>query len=256
MKTLPSLSITLSFFLLSTGLMAQPVPDSSPKDHEFQIGLAAATSQSIYLGGESQTKLFPAIDYQYKRFYFQAGDIGFNLIDEKKWEVDFGIGIDLIGDIDRGDSPLLTNLPELSLPLNAFLSAQYTSPIGLFKVKHNYEINNKHNGNSSSINYSAPIFKGKWLIMPQISYEHYSSEIVNYFFGVDPTDASATIPAYQAGSANAFNIGVLGLFQINEKWSFVSNVSNEFAGDEISDSPIVEADSRLSVFAGVLYKIF
>ncbi len=247
---------TLLLIVASTYSWAQPVPDSAPNEHELQIGLAGVTSQSIYLGGKSQTRVFPAIDYQYKRFYFQAGDIGFNLIDEKNWEVDFGLGVDLIGDTDRGDSRVLSALPELSLPLNAFLSAQYKTPIGLFKIEHNHEINNKHNGNSSSISYSAPIFKGKWLIMPQLSYEHYSAEVVNYFFGVNPADATAEIPAYQAGSTSAFNVGVLGLYQIDEKWSFVGNIQNEIAGDEISDSPLVEDDQRLSVFAGFLYKIF
>lgn len=247
-------TITLTIF--STYLLAQPVPDSPAKEHELQIGLAGVTSQSIYLGGESQTRVFPAINYQYKRLYFQAGDLGFNLINETNWEVDFGLGVNLIGDTDRGDSRLLQDLPELSLPLNAFLSAQYKSSIGLFKVKHNHEINNKHNGNSSSISYSAPIFKGKWLFLPQVSYDYYSAEMVNYFFGVNPTDASAEILAYQTGSTTAVSLSVLALYQINDKWSLVGNLQNEFVGDEISDSPIVEDDQRLSVFAGFLYKIF
>lgn len=249
-------NLTLILIFLSGICFAQPVPDSPAKEHELQIGLAAVSSESIYMGGENQVNLFPAIDYQYKRFYFQAGNIGFNLIDEKKWEVDFGLGVNLVGDADRGDSELLQDLPELSLPLNAFLSAQYTSPIGLFKLKHNHEVNNKHNGNSSSISYSAPIFKGKWLIMPQISYDYYSEEVVNYFFGVNPSDATAAIPAYQTGSTNSYSLGVLGVYEMNKKWSLVGNIQNEFVGDEISDSPIVEDDQRLSVFAGVLYKFF
>ncbi len=80
--------------------------------------------------------------------------------------------------------------------------------------------------------------------------------MVNYFFGVNPTDASAEIPAYQTGSTTAVSLSVLGLYQINDKWSFVGNLQNEFVGDEISNSPIVEDDQRLSVFAGFLYKIF
>ncbi len=240
----------------STASLAQPVPDSPPKEHELQIGLAAVNSQSIYLGGSSQSRIFPAIDYQYKRFYVQAGDIGFNLIDEKNWEVDFGLGVNLVGDTDRGDSRLLRDLPDLSFPVNTFVSAQYKSKVGLFKIKHNHEINNKHNGSSSSFSYSAPIFYKRWLIMPQLSYEHHTEEVVNYFFGVRPIDATVTTPAYQTGSAHSYQLGVFGLFGINDKWSFVGNIQNEFYSDEISNSPIVDDDQRLSVFAGFLYKIF
>ena len=249
-------TITATLILISSCLLAQPVPDSPAYEHELQIGLAGVSSQSIYLGGKSQNRIFPAIDYQYKRFYFQAGDIGFNLIDSKDWEIDFGMGVNLVGDTDRGDSRLLKDLPNLSLPVSGFISAQYKSKMGLFKVKHDYEINNKHNGNSSSISYAAPIFKGQWLIMPKISYEHHSQEVVNYFYGVNTVDATLSLPAYQTGAVNNIQLSVLGLREINENWSFVGNIQNEFYGDEISNSPIVEDDQRLSVFAGFLYKFF
>ncbi|WP_223789705.1 MipA/OmpV family protein [Marinicella meishanensis] len=248
---------TLIFCTLFTlTAQAQPVPDSPPKDHELKLGLAAVTSGSIYRGGSSQSRIFPAIDYQYKRFYFQAGDLGFNLVDEEKWEVDFGFGVNLVGDVDRGDSRLLRNLPDLSFPVNAFVSAQYKSKIGLFKVKHNHEINNKHNGHSTSFSYSAPIFHGRWLIMPQLSYELHSEEVVNYFFGVSPTDATADYGAYQADAGHAYQLSVLALYEITERWSFVGNLQNEFYSDEISDSTLVDDDQRLSVFAGFLYTFF
>ncbi|MGJ8662912.1 MAG: MipA/OmpV family protein, partial [Marinicella sp.] len=196
--------LIIILFILATGMLkAQPVPDSPPNEHELQIGLATVVSDSIYTGGKTQYKVFPAVDYQYKRFYFQAGDMGFNMIDTDDWEVNFGLGVDLVGDLERGDSRIFSDLPDLSYPVNTFLSARYKSPIGLFKVKHNYEVNNKHNGQSSSLSYAAPIFKGKWLIMPQLSYNHYSSEVVNYFFGVDPLDASDSLPSYQSGAVNS-----------------------------------------------------
>jgi len=252
MKTITTIFLSLS----AACTLAQPVPDSPANEHELQIGLAGVSSQSIYLNGKTQTRVFPAIDYQYKRFYFQAGDIGFNMVDNKNWEVNFGVGVNLVGDTERGDSRLLNDLPDLSLPVSAFISAQYITKIGLFKVKHGAEINNKHNGSYSNISYSAPIFKGNWLIMPQITYEHQSQEVVNYFVGVNAADASATIPAYQTGSVNNFQLSVLGLRQINDKWSFIGNIQNEYFGDEISDSPIIDGDQRLSVFAGFLYKFF
>ena len=113
--------ITTLLTLTATLTWGQPVPDSPPNEHELQIGLAAVSSQSIYLDGKSQTRVFPAIDYQYKRFYFQAGDLGFNLVDRKNWEIDFGLGVNLVGDVDRGDSRELSHLPDLSYPVSTFV---------------------------------------------------------------------------------------------------------------------------------------
>ncbi|MCX7552961.1 MipA/OmpV family protein [Marinicella sp. S1101] len=241
---------------ISFSTYAQPVPDSAADEHELQIGIAGVGSESVYVGGDSQTRFFPAIDYQYKRFYFQAGDIGFNLIDNKAWEVNFGMGFNLAGDIDRGDSRLLQDLPNLSFPISAFVSAQYKTKFGLFTVKHDNEINNKHDGHSSSLSYAAPIFKNNWLLMPSLSYQYHSAEVVNYFYGVNTADATERFDAYQTGSVNNIQLSFLALREINEKWSFVGNVQSEFYGDEISNSPIVDDDQRLSLFVGLLYKVF
>ncbi|MEZ5472867.1 MAG: MipA/OmpV family protein [Marinicella sp.] len=247
---------TTLLILTVTFTWAQPVPDSSLNKYELQIGLAAVSSQSIYLGGSSQTRFFPAIDYHYKRFYFQAGDLGFNLMDNNNWKVDMGFGVNLVGDIDRGDSRELSHLPDLSYPLSAFVSAQYKSPIGLFKLKHNHEINNKHDGNSSSLSYAAAIRKAGWLIMPKLTYTLHSDEVLNYFYGVDTEYATNEIPAYWSDSGDSYQLSILGLKQINSKWSILANLQNEFYGNEISNSPIVKDDQRLSIFVGFLYKVF
>ena len=247
----------LSIYLtaLSSISIAQPV-DTTEKDHQLQIGMAAVSSQSIYVGGKNQSRVFPAIDYKYQRFYFQAGDLGVNLFENDNWEINSGIGINLAGDQDRGDSRILADLPNLSIPLSAFVSIQYKTSIGLFKAKHDYEINNKHNGNSSSLSYSAPIRQGSWLLIPQVSYQHHSSEVINYFYGISTEDATAQLPAYQTDAVNNWQLSFMGLRQINNKWSFVGSIQNEFIGDEISNSPMVDQDNRLSVFAGFLYKFF
>ena len=247
----------LSIYLtaVSSILIAQTV-ETTEENHQLQIGLAAVSSQSIYVGGKNQSRVFPAIDYKYHHFYFQAGDLGFNIFDSNNWEINSGIGINLAGDHDRGDSRLLSHLPDLSIPLSAFVSIQYQTGIGLFKVKHDYEINNKHNGNSTKFSYSAPIRQGSWLLIPQLSFEHHTSEVINYFYGINPVDATALLPAYQTGAVNNWQLSFMGLRQINNKWSFVGSIQNEFLGDEISQSPIVDQDNRLSVFAGFLYKFF
>lgn len=252
MKTLIITILTI----ISPNIFAQPVPDSPPNEHELQIGLAGVSSQSIYLGGSSQTRVFPAIDYQYKRFYFQAGDLGLNLVDSNDWEIDFGLGVNLVGDVDRGDSAALSHLPDLSYPLSAFVSAQYKSPIGLFKIKHNNEINNKHNGYSTSLSYAAAVRRAGWLIMPKVTYTQHSEEVINYFYGVEQSFATNEIAAYQSNDGDSYQLSILGLRELNDKWSLLANVQNEFYGNEISDSPIVEDDQRLSLFVGFLYKVF
>ena len=228
---------------------------NEPNGH-FKIGLAAVSSESIYLGGENQSRAFPAVDFKHKRFYFQAGDVGFELFEHDNWSFDIGLGANLAGDVDRGDSELLTHLPDLSFPISGFVSAGYKSKIGLFTLKHSREINNKHDGHSSSLSYAAPIRRNDWLFLPRLSFQRHSAEVVNYFYGVNPDLATSAIPAYQADAVDNWQLSLLSIYTINDKWSVLGNLQSEFYGNEISNSPIVEDDQRLSVFAGFLYQIY
>ena len=90
--------------------------------------------------------------------------------------------------------------------------------------------------------------------MPQLTYQYHSQEVVNYFYGSQ--SVTANLPLYETGSTKNWQISLLGLRTINDKWSFVGNIQNEYFGDEITNSPLVDDDQRLSVFAGFLYRIF
>ncbi|WP_395374760.1 MipA/OmpV family protein [Marinicella sp. W31] len=251
-----SLKYVCAGVLMSANVFAQVERPNQDSDHSLSIGLAGVTVESIYVDGDRQNRAFPAVNYAYKQFYFQAGDLGFHLFENENWELDIGIGANLAGDVDRGDSELLEDLPDLSIPVSAFVSAQYTSSIGLFEVAYQEEINNKHNGNSAAFSYTVPFPVGKWLLLPRLEANYFSEEAVNYFYGVEPDFALAGRPAYTADSEIVLGASVFALRRINDKFSIFANVNYQDFGDEITNSPIVEDDSAVSVFAGFLYKIF
>ena len=251
-----SLKYLCAGLLLSANALAQDQRSDDDSDHSLSLGLAAVTVESIYVDGDRQNQVFPAVNYQYKQFYFQAGDIGFHFYEDENWQLDFGIGANLAGDVDRGDSERLDDLPDLSFPVNAFLSAQYRSSIGLFEVAYEQEINNKHDGNSASFSYTVPMPVGQWLFLPSLQIDYFSEEAVNYFYGVDPEFALVDRPAYTADAETVYGFGVFALREINDKVSFFANLNYQNFGDEITDSPIVVEDESISVFAGFLYEIF
>lgn len=228
----------------------------SSADHQLRLGLAGIGVTSIYLRGDTKFKLLPAIDYKYKQFYFQGGDLGIHFFKNENWELDVGLRAYFAGDIDRGDSPLLMDMPDLSLPVSAFVSGQYKTPIGLFKLAYDSEINNKSNGETITFSYTLAFPVGKWFVVPTVSAIHISDEVTNYFYGVAEDYAMPSRPYYLPGSSMAYRVGILGLYEINDKFSIVGNVSHNLFGSEIADSPIVEKDNSNSFFIGFLHKIF
>ena len=246
---------TSALGILLLGYSNSPFAETEPT-HELSLGLAVARSQSIYTGGKDRTQAFPAIDYKYKKFYFQGGELGFHVVDSKNWDLKLGIGADFIGDKDRGDSPELDDMPSLGFPVSAGIEATYKSPIGYFSARQTQEVTNKHNGHSFKLGYSAYIPVKSWVFIPSLSWQKYSDDVVNYYFGVDAASATVNRPLYQTGSSATKSIGVMVLKPITEKVRLLGNIGLTQYGDEVTNSPIVSEDQSLSVFMGFTYKIF
>ncbi len=245
-----------SCLLLIPGIAAAQSTSSEFDGHSLDIGLVAISASSVYRGGDMQTRAFPAINYRYKRFFVEGNELGFDLLGNDQWEVRVGLGTDLAGDVDRGDSDELEDLPGLSLPVSAFVSAQYTSSIGQFRLAYGSEINNKHEGDQLSFRYRAPFSQGRWLLVPSAEVTSHSDEVVDYFYGVGPASATPTRPAYQADSERVIQLGMTAIRPINDRWTFFGNFSWQSLGDEIADSPIVDDNDRLGLFVGVTWKVF
>ena len=241
--------------LLLVGYSSSPFAETEPT-HELSLGLAVARSQSIYTGGKDRTQAFPAIDYKFKDFYFQGGELGFQLIDSKHWDLKVGIGADFIGDKDRGDSPELNDMSSLGFPVSAGIEATYKCPIGYFSARQSQEMTNKHGGNSFKLGYSAYIPVQSWVFIPSLSWQKYSDDVVNYYFGVDADSVTEDRPLYQTGSSATQSLGVMVLKPITEKVRFLGNIGVTQYGNEVTNSPIVSEDQSVSVFMGFTYKIF
>lgn len=240
---------------VSTPALAQ-INTEDATDHRLSLGLAVLAFDSIYLDGDSQSQVFPAIDYQYKQFYVQGGELGFHLFQNDTWQLDLGIGANLAGDTDRGDSDRLQDMPDLSLPVNAFLSVQHTSSLGVLELAYASEINNKHNGDSVEFSYSIPFPIEQWLLLPNLSINHFSEQSINYFYAVPDAFSLVTRPTYRADSELIYSAGITAIRPINDTVTFFANASFNSYGDEITDSPIVDEEDSYSIFVGFTYQVF
>jgi len=151
---------------------------------------------------------FRRFDYEYENFYFQAGDVGYKILDGKIWQLDAGLNVDLSGDVDRGDSPLFKELPDLHYPLNAFVTFGALTDYGLFDVRYDHEINNKHNGYILSASYTAYFTLKDWKFYPKLSQRRYSAEYVDYFYGVPAGFADPNLPNYRGEQSDVTELSV------------------------------------------------
>ena len=101
----------------------------------------------------------------------------------------------------------------------------------------------RHDGNEIGLGLGFPIRAGGWTITPGIGARRLSDDLVDYYYGVEAAEAIAGRPAHEGDTT--INPRADVKFRkpfARRRWMFLAQLTHEWLGHEIRDSPIV-ADS-------------
>lgn len=192
-----------------------------------------------------------------EKFYFKADDedglfLGYNLHKDGDSALDVFLAPEFFGPSD--DNDLLSHLDDRDVDLHAGL--RYTKYMGdsLYEIDFSSDISGAHGGYILSASYEKEWQKKNWVITGAVSAGYVSSDMTDYYFGVDDNEATANFSAYQAGAYGFATAGVKAEYPINENWVFMAAVSHLISNDEVADSTISDdKDSTSAAIASIKY---
>ena len=95
---------------------------------------------------------------------------------------------------------------------------------------------------------------GAFDITPRLAVQQQDRKYVDYYYGVESSEALLARPAYEGSSAVNLQVGVrVGYTLAPRQWMFV-DVSTTRLGSSIRNSPLVNRSSQPAVTAGYLYR--
>ncbi|CAN7695713.1 MipA/OmpV family protein [Acidovorax sp. LjRoot66] len=95
---------------------------------------------------------------------------------------------------------------------------------------------------------------GAWDVTPRVQVQQQDRKYVDYYYGVEGTEARLGRPAYEGSSAVNLQAGVrVGYTLAPRQWVFV-DLSSTRLGSAIRNSPLVDKSSQPAVVAGYLYR--
>ncbi|PRY04541.1 MipA/OmpV family protein [Paraburkholderia sp. BL25I1N1] len=106
-------------------------------------------------------------------------------------------------------------------------------------------------GHQASLDFRKEFQAGKWTLEPHITAEWLSSEYVNYYYGVSPTEVRIGRPAYQGSATSKISVGTRFAYQIADSQMVSLDVGVSHLGSGITDSPLV--GKRFVVDANLVY---
>lgn len=244
-KIITNLSIGV-IALCSGNLYAKDDSQSTP----WNIGINTTYRQSPFVDGKGVVGFSPT-RLKYGNIRLQG--FALPLYRNADFVPYVAIGLDE-WDYKRGDSATLQDMSKLNRAINIragvampLHNAQLTTEVGK-------DVAGAHNGVQAKIRYSRYTKFGNGEVRPYLEAQWLSSDLTDYYVGVNSDEVNQNRPQYSADADIALKVGVNYLQRLSQAFTLIGGVNLTQYGNEISDSPIVEKDLIWGANLGITYR--
>lgn len=217
------------------------------------LGTVVRAEKSPYIDGGTRHDVLPLYLYEGDRLFLHGGRIGFKLMKsgneslslvlEQRFE---GFPADKVPVVLAGMAPRTSGL-------DLGLSWVQRDNWGTLQADLLHDVGHASGGTELRLGYGYPFRSGRLALQPNLTVALRNARLNNYYYGVLPAEATATRPAYGAGSGVNATLGLFGSYDISERWRLLGGVSRTWLSKDIRNSPIVRDGPQTSVYLGAAY---
>jgi len=215
--------------------------------NDYSLGVAVATVQNPYIGGENSTIVYPYLTSFTDSsltdgwFLIRDGGLGLRWVTENDWELGVIARVRTLG-LGNSKSQELVGIADRKWTIELGPTIGYRGwPIQVHWT-HWAEVTDRYGGFTSTLAFSYPIKIGRGFVVPTVDAIYQSSESTNYYFSVSEAEATPTRPAYKPGSTWNSSARIRVGYALTPKWLLSATLGLEIYGSEITSSPIVGRD--------------
>ena len=226
--------------------------------NDYALGLSVSTSQSPYLDSGNSRLFYPILtsfrpaSLTDNWLLIQDENWGVRYVTDSDWELGVIARVQTLG-LGVANSEQLLGLEDRSWSVEGGpLIGWRGLPIHV-QFRSYWEAPNHHSGTSSEFEFTLPWEYARGFVIPKARMIFMSGSYSDYYFGVAPQEATATIPEYQPGSALNASLGVTIGYELNPHWLLQTKLGVEFLDSAIQRSPLVDRDRLWSGSISLAY---
>lgn len=225
------------------------------------LGAALQVSPSPYRDAGSRYDVLPLYLYEGERFFLHSNRAGLKLWGESSQgrggnyghHVNAFIEQRLEGYPVNRQPAAVSGLTARVSGIDLGLTYLYSQPWGTLHAELLHDVSATSNGNEARLGYRYDWRSGKWSIKPSLTVSFRDSKLNNYYYGVQPFEALAGRPAYEAGSGINTTLGLYASYDLTESWRLLGGLSATRLSRQIQGSPIVDRGFIPAVYVGAAY---
>lgn len=223
----------------------------------FTFGLLGFSGETPY--GFRENVGFPLIEYE--NDYFKIGvptlDVKLPWISSER--LSFGLSVDFFGGDGAGykpsDAPILNGMAKREGGIWAGGTIDWRTDVVDLSFKAMTDASDKSGGSSVQLEASRMFFLGeRFTVTPKLGAIWMDDKAIDYFYGVRPSEATATRAAYTGKSTVNVRAGVTLGYMLAERHMLMMDIGVTQLGSGITDSPIVVNKTLTTVGLGYVFK--
>jgi outer membrane protein len=231
---------------------AEGEPQAEPKKSKLYVGAGAVISSKPYEGIDSKIYGVPILGYEGDRLYLRGISGGYRLLRHKGWSVGPMLRPRFEG-YDASDSRALSGMDDRRRTLEAGLDLSWQTDWGLLSAVALTDLLGEHDGQEIEFSYTVLLPYAGFNFIPSVGLRWRSDDLVDYYYGVRPDEARAGRPAYVPGATLTPVVRLAVRRKVSTHWGLLLGFQYEWLDSEITDSPIVEDSTSLSLLVGAAY---
>jgi outer membrane protein len=218
----------------------------------FHVGGGGLIQVLPYAGVDTKVYPAPVVAYEGKRLYVRSAIVGYRIISENGLMIGPQVEPRVEG-YKEDDSPFLSGMRDRNWSVDGGVNIEAATPVGLLGVSIVTDLLGRSCGQEVEFRHLIMLPVLGFHLIPSGGVRWKSEKLVDYYYGVKPSEARPGRPAYQGEQAFDPFLRLVVRRKLTKHWSLFSDARYEWLASEITDSPIVSKDYQFSITAGALY---
>jgi outer membrane protein len=217
------------------------------------LGAGVLIYDTPYAGEDTRVTGVPVVWWQGEHFFARGLKAGAIIGKTDEYEYNVFARPRLLG-YDSSDSDALSGMEDRDWSLDMGVGMVYR-PQSIKGAEldfgFSHDILNEHEGYDFKVTASKLFDLTPLFIKPSVGVEWQSEELVDYYYGVRPSEARVNRPQYTGNSAFNYLASCDFYLALSEEWLIVSSVGVWFLDKEIRKSPIVDENQTITGIVGI-----
>ncbi len=151
-----------------------------------------------------------------------------------------------------GDGPRLAGMATRRSSLFGGLTYNAENDWGSMSVGYFTDLSNASRGGYGDLLLTRPLHKeSRWELNGALEFSRADSKVINYYFGVTPTEATALRPAYTPRGATSATFWLTGQYNFSKDYALMFGGNLTRLGASAAASPIVERREIPFLYLGI-----